>query len=1137
MKIALWSLWAVFLTAVAILVCAVKVLEPATLTPLIERVANNALEAELKLGRAELSFTPAFPMLHLRLDSLTIISHSFETLTPEERAALPCYADTLFTLGSLCGGINLGALAAGDIAIHDVVLDRPGANIVLAPRGIANFDIYRGDSTATEAVATPLPKISINHFAVTNAREIRYFNAVDSLEATVILLENVNVDGNGAPTYSLAVSGNLDSPMARQLADLGNLQFSMDGALRWNPERPDLIAVEQMRLRGAFVNLTLNTSVSFGNTLTVHSADLVVDPMPVSDLVALIPSGIRHEYRLIAPHFSTDATASFTARLIREYIPERDTLPCVDYRVVVPPSQLHWGRGRFHNLAVILSGRLRGADLDSADIDIERFSIAGPATELNFNGGFGHLRSNPTFCVHADGRLNLALLPPRVRQLVQGVLAGNLNINIDALGDLSMFGTDKFHLLDIRGEATGTNLYYLKSDTSHMVDITRASLRFTSQFIHTDSSGHQTPSLGASIRVDSAFLLLGGVDMRVADLALFCGAENTGLGRDTTAVVPLGGGISLRRLDILSVSDSAGARIRKLAGHVGLKRYRGDRHLPEITLRARTHRISAGSQLVRIMLNNADINATTYLIPERAARRREMKAIADSISELYPTLPSDSVMMLAIEHRRNRRHHRRRVLERTDSATEIIDWGLSRGFSRYLNDWRIEGTVATNAARLFTPFFPLRNRLAHLDIVFNNDSINLHGLEYKTGHSDMALEGCISNIRRSLTGRGRTPLKFHLDAASDTLDINQLAAAAFAGSAFAERYRRTGATIDLDGDEADLDRRMAAAADTGAMQAVLIPTNIDGEIDMRASTILYSDLMLSDFNARLLACDGAVNLDSLTARSEAGTVRMSALYSAPRLEDIRFGMSLDLREFVIERFLSLVPAVDSVLPLMRDFSGIINADIAATVDIDSTMNLKLPTLDAAVSLWGDSLAFIDPDTYRTIGKWLRFRDRADNHIGHMSVQLIVRDNNMKIFPFKFDIDRYTLGVVGHNDLAMNFDYHISVLRSPLPFKFGVNVKGNPDKYRVRLGGAKYRDGMAAENIRMVDTARVNLVSQIQNVFRRGVRRSRFGRLDMGTLGNAGTINLGNDTLSHADSLMLVQQNMIPDVPADTTHHE
>ena len=75
--------------------------------------------------------------------------------------------------------------------------------------------------------------------------------------------------------------------------------------------------------------------------------------------------------------------------------------------------------------------------------------------------------------------------------------------------------------------------------------------------------------------------------------------------------------------------------------------------------------------------------------------------------------------------------------------------------------------------------------------------------------------------------------------------------------------------------------------------------------------------------------------------------------------------------------------------------------------------------------------------------------------------------------------------------------------------------------------------MAVESVGIVDTVRVNLVRQIQNVFRRGVRRSRFARLQTDKMDAAGNISLGNDTLSRADSLELVRQGMLPDVPNDS----
>lgn len=159
-----------------------------------------------------------------------------------------------------------------------------------------------------------------------------------------------------------------------------------------------------------------------------------------------------------------------------------------------------------------------------------------------------------------------------------------------------------------------------------------------------------------------------------------------------------------------------------------------------------------------------------------------------------------------------------------------------------------------------------------------------------------------------------------------------------------------------------------------------------------------------------------------------------------------------------------------------------------------------------------------------------FKDKQDNIIKHMSVEMVVDSSLMEIYPFVFDIDRYRLGVQGYNDLDMNFNYHIAVLKSPLPFKFGINVKGNPDNYKVRMGGAKFNEKQAIERVAITDTTRVNLIRQIENVFRRGVDNSRFSRLQINARPTAADIDLNTDTLTRADSLRLIKEGLIPAPP-------
>jgi hypothetical protein len=59
----------------------------------------------------------------------------------------------------------------------------------------------------------------------------------------------------------------------------------------------------------------------------------------------------------------------------------------------------------------------------------------------------------------------------------------------------------------------------------------------------------------------------------------------------------------------------------------------------------------------------------------------------------------------------------------------------------------------------------------------------------------------------------------------------------------------------------------------------------------------------------------------------------------------------------------------------------------------------------------------------------------------------------------------------------------------LPFKAGVNISGNLDKMKIRVGKAKYKDDVTPAAIHKVDSTRMDLGRRIVERFHRivGVR--------------------------------------------------
>lgn len=102
------------------------------------------------------------------------------------------------------------------------------------------------------------------------------------------------------------------------------------------------------------------------------------------------------------------------------------------------------------------------------------------------------------------------------------------------------------------------------------------------------------------------------------------------------------------------------------------------------------------------------------------------------------------------------------------------------------------------------------------------------------------------------------------------------------------------------------------------------------------------------------------------------------------------------------------------------------------------MSIRIPTLRPAIHIKGDSLVLMDGESFAEISKILLF--------------------------------------------------NISTLKFPLPFKAGVNITGNLDKMKFRLGKAKYKNAITPTEVHKVDSTRMNMGNEIVNRFRRAVVR-------------------------------------------------
>lgn len=1082
----------VVLLAAGVIATALHLLTPERLTPIVEHAASDYLDADVRVGRVELTYWSTWPRLELQVDSLDVVSHSLRGLPDDLANMLPPDADNLVSLSSMRAGVHILNLIAGRIDLYDVCIDGLRANLVQVDTERSNFNILPTAKAEADSTATEIPDFSIDRFRLINTGPLTYVSLPDSLAVTVHL-HDIDISGDQSPRYALSIETDIASPLVKAY-NIDNVNIAFDGRVTWDKNEPSVISVDDMMIAvGAddALQVTFDGDLHIADNITLGRWHLAAPALNVNRLLTLLPDDMKRPVKGLDTNMIVSLDACSTSPYI---IGDTVTIPDMHVNIDIPACRLRFGDMRVTRLELNAEADVNGADLDATKLNVNRFLWQGNTIDLNVAGKFGSLLSDPRINATVMGRVRLDKLPRVLTRMLPCDLKGTVGMRSRLRMRLSQLTPKQFHRVKVDGTVSLRDFNMAMRDSSMTAFVSEAILKFGSNS-HIENDVMRVDSLlTVSLSVDTLHLDNQGMTVGLSNLQAGLGTLNRSASADTSNINPFGGRIKFDRLRVLSNADSIRLNLRELECRGALRRFEGDGRNPRLDLDVKARRIMFSDFISRISITRPEFTLSANIKPKKPMSARQL-AIVDSIATAHPDISRDSVMVLYAEHRAARRAKRR--LEREEAARaareageELIEFEVDSGLKSLLTRWDIHGHLTAKKGRLSTPYIPLKNRIENLDFEFSTDSVSLKNLYLKSGQSDFTINGTISEIRRNLTGRGhRHPLKIEFAVKSDTINVNELTRALFAGSAMANDSTLI-ARNNAD-DDTDIDYELS---DTTQTAPLIVPRNIDAALDVHADKVLYADLLFDDFTGQVLAYDGAINLRRLAATTEAGSVDLSALYSAPDPNDIKLGMGLRVHNMKLDRLTVMIPAIDSLMPMMRNFSGNVNADLALTTDITPDMDIDINKLTALMKIEGDSLVLMDPETFRIASKWLFFKNKERNMIDHLSAEISVENSMLSLYPFMFNIDRYTLGVMGRNDLDLNLDYHVSVIKSPIPFKFGINIKGSTDDMKFSLGGAKIKENMAIERVQIADTVRVNLIDQFEKAFRRGVSAARTGRL-------------------------------------------
>ncbi len=392
---------------------------------------------------------------------------------------------------------------------------------------------------------------------------------------------------------------------------------------------------------------------------------------------------------------------------------------------------------------------------------------------------------------------------------------------------------------------------------------------------------------------------------------------------------------------------------------------------------------------------------------------------------------------------------------------------ITRKGTAHDKHWVSTGAIGFYSFDAYSAFYPLPIHMPSSKLTLEEDRVLLNRAAISIGKSNLTLSGSIENLTRGIFNNDIFYGK--LTVQSDYIDCNQLIKASSSIPVAETDSMNTQPTPDLPKE----------ATNDEDVSVFVIPSNVDFTLSTDIGHVKFGNLDITNILGDMTIRNQSIELSDLQLHTLAADMSTTMVYKAVNPESAYTGFDLKMNDIQVGRLIEAMPALDTLVPMLRSLDGKVNFRIAAEAQLKQDMMPDIPTIQAAAHVRGDSLVLMDGETFAEISKMLRFKNKDKNVIDSVSVDLLVNKGQIEIFPFLIRMDRYLAAVGGKHNIDMTYDYHVSLLDSPIPFKMGVNIKGNMDDFKFRLCKPKFKDLTKSARTSPVDSTGLTVRERIR----------------------------------------------------------
>ncbi len=393
--------------------------------------------------------------------------------------------------------------------------------------------------------------------------------------------------------------------------------------------------------------------------------------------------------------------------------------------------------------------------------------------------------------------------------------------------------------------------------------------------------------------------------------------------------------------------------------------------------------------------------------------RRALQKDRDSLQAPPPPVEKDGKWLSSVAH-----------------SPAYLTRGSFKGMEKFVTDWRMRLDLALQAGRWQAAGYPHPFLLKDTEIGCDFNCLHIDRMALQSGSSSAEVTLQSEGWRSFFAFDNPSPITADLRLTGGIIDINQIARATHAGAAPAAANK----TASKEAPERKKEEE-------DVTPAWLLPRNLDAHLSVEADQTIYTNLNVSGLNADLQLQDGDLDVKHLKLATDFGHATLSAFYPTSDIQALSASASLQIEDVDVVKMFGKFHKLLEMAPQMKNLSGFVSVGGTVSLDIFPDMTTPMSSLQADLNVSGRQLRVKQDPFIHHLAKMMLIFNHKDIQIADMDVKANVHDNLLELKPFIFGFDKYRLRIEGVNNFNGDLDYHIGVLHSPIPLKFGISIEG------------------------------------------------------------------------------------------------